>query len=144
MRFNVALFTVLALLTTFVSAQSEQRVFEDYHLTVYKGEQGVVTGIELFTKHAEQEAFFGVTCTSMSAFPLIQILLFNDEVLSETPKFLGVSYRIDSEQVSHQPALQGVLKVEDSIDEHSNKVRLELKSGETRSMNVMDQSYKRC
>lgn len=142
MRFKLTLFTILALFVGYVSAQSEQQVSEDYHLTVYKGQQGVVTDIELFTKQAEQEVFFGVTCTSMSAFPLLQILLFSGEALSATPKFLSVSYRIDGEKPERQPALQGILDVEGSGEEYSNKIRLELKAGTTRSMNVMDQAYK--
>lgn len=142
MWFKGGLCIALVFFVSFASAQSEKRVSEDYHLTVYKGEQAVVTDIELFTKQADRSIFFGVTCTSMSPFPLVQILLFNDEVLSETPKFLSVSYRIDGEKMEHQPILQGILMVEDSVDEYSNKVRLELKTGEIRSMNVMDRGYR--
>ena len=141
MRFTFY-FLMMVLFTSACSAQQrEQAVRDDYHLTAYIGQQGVVSDIELFTKQAEHEVFFGVTCSSMSPFPLLQILLFNDEVLSETPKFLTVTYQIDGERVEHKPTLQGILKVLDSADEFSNKVRLELESGKIRSMRVMDEGY---
>ena len=111
-------------------AEREQSVQGDFHRTLYLGQQGVVSDIELFTKQAEHEVFFGVTCSSMSPFPMLQILLFNDEVLSETPKFLSVRYRIDGESIEHQPTLQGILQVVDTADEFSNKVRLELETGQ--------------
>lgn len=122
-------------------AETEQSVEGDFHRTLYIGQQGVISDIELFTKQPEKEVFFGVTCSAMSPFPLLQVLLFNDEVLSETPKFLSVRYRIDGESIEHKPSLQGILKVVDSADEFSNKVRLELESGQIRSMNVMNKGY---
>lgn len=133
------------LVTTFfwgaAMADRQQSVMGDFHRTIYLGQQGVVSDIELFTKQADKEVFFGVTCSSMSPFPMLQILLFNDEVLSEAPKFLSVSYRINGESIEHQPVLQGILQVVDSADEFSNKVRLELESGKIRSMNVMNSGY---
>jgi len=139
---NVFVLLMLFVSSVFAQGQREQQVSEDFHLTAYLGQQGVVSDIELFTKQSEKEVFLGVTCSSMSPFPLLQILLFNDEVLSETPKFLSVNYRIDGESIEHKPALQGILKVVDSVDEFSNKVRLELESGKIRSMNVMNEGYR--
>ena len=144
MRFKAFLLLmgwVAAFSSVSMAAEREQKVSEDFHLTTYIGQQDVVSDIELFTKQAEKEVFFGVTCSSMSPFPLLQILLFNDEVLSETPKFLSVGYRIDGESIEHNPALQGILKVMDSAEEFSNKVRLELEPGKIRSMNVMNEGY---
>ena len=122
-------------------AETEQSVEGDFHRTIYIGQQGVISDIELFTKQPDKEVFFGVTCSAMSPFPLLQVLLFNGAVLSETPKFLSVAYRIDGESIEHKPGLQGILNVVDSADEFSNKVRLELELGQIRSMNVMNKGY---
>jgi len=120
---------------------AEQKVSQDYHLTTYAGQQDSISDIGLFTKQSETEAFFGVTCSSMTPFPYIQILLFNDEVLSETPKFLKVAYTVDGKVFEQQPALQGILQVVDTADEYSNKVRLELVPNKVRSLTLMNQGY---
>ena len=134
---------LVMLMASFLSLPSlaEQKVQEDYHLTTYVGQQGIVSDIELFTKQAKGEVFFGVTCSTMSPFPLLQILLFNDEVLSEMPKFLSIDYAINGQKRDEQPRLQGILQVVDTADEYSNKVRLELEPGNLRTLALMNEGY---
>jgi len=124
-----------------VNGMAEQRVNQDFHLTTYAGQQGVISDIELFTKHESREVFFGITCSSMSPFPLIQVLLFNDEVISETPRFLRVSYLLDGPNSEGSPKLQGILKPVDTFEERSNKIRLELEPDHIRSLSGMNQGY---
>ncbi len=138
--FKYLFFSFLAGLTTSVVA-AEQRVLDDYHLTVYYGQQELVSDIELFTKQPDKEVFFGVTCSSMSPFPLIQVLLFNDEVLSDSTRFLRVSYQVDQQKANNEQALQGILKAVDNFEERSNKVRLELDPDQLRSVGDMDRGY---
>lgn len=121
-------------------ASSQQKVIGDYHLTIYEDAQGSVDGIELFTKLADKKVFFGVSCTRMSPFPLVQVLLFDDEVISESPRLLQVRYSMDgADWQSH--GLQGVLKATDSVEERSNQVRIELNSSGLGSMRAMQEAY---
>ncbi|NPA71428.1 MAG: hypothetical protein GXO35_01240, partial [Gammaproteobacteria bacterium] len=119
-------------------------VQEDFHLSLYEDARGQVSALELFTKMPDREVYLGLTCTDMSPFPLLQVLLFNDEVLIESPRLLDIHYRIKDgmgAEVRSEVMLQGVLKPIDTADEYSNKVRLELKSGQVKSMNVMLEKY---
>ena len=124
-----------------LSANAAQQVYQDYHLTTYMGPQENVSDIELFTKQSEREVFFGITCSTMTPFPLVQILLFNDEVLSETPKFLSVSYSIDGQVFEFQPALQGILEAVNKPSERANKIRLELVPSSVDSFALMGDGY---
>ncbi|MDX1347157.1 MAG: hypothetical protein R3189_02775 [Thiomicrorhabdus chilensis] len=123
-----------------VQAVSQQKVMGDYHLTIYEDAQGSVDGIELFTKLADREAFFGVSCTRMSPFPLLQVLLFNDEVISESPRLLKLRYSLEGSTLQSD-GLQGVLKATDSVEEHSNKIRIEFGSVGLGSMQAMQEAY---
>lgn len=122
-------------------AESEQQVLHDYHLTTYKDMQGSVQELELFTKLEDRDAFFGVTCTGMSPFPLLQVVLFNDEVLSDAPRLIQVDYKIDGKTATHPAAIQGILKAIDTVEERSNKIRIEVDAQKFRSMAEMKRAY---
>ncbi|MEA3406113.1 MAG: hypothetical protein U9R28_10315 [Pseudomonadota bacterium] len=132
---------LLGVLNFKVMAAPQQQVEGHYHLTIYSDQQGLVSDIELFTKQERHEVFFGVTCSSMSPFPLVQVLLFNDDVVSEMPRFLRASYLIDGQKPKEAPKLQGILKPVDTFEEYSNKIRLELEPDKIRSLSVMNQGY---
>lgn len=115
----------------------------DYHLSLYNDMYGDVMELEAFTKQADKQVFFGIGCSSMSPFPVFQVLLFDDEILSETPKFMDVVYEIDgAKQPNTIQGLQAVLKPTLNADEISNHLRIELGSkGAQGELRVMNQSY---
>ncbi|WP_178863618.1 hypothetical protein [Thiomicrorhabdus cannonii] len=125
-----------------VWAQTQsQQVKDDFHLTLYKDVQGSVEGLEVFTKQADQEVFFGVSCNAINPFPMLQILLFNDAIISESPRLMALSYRIDGPEDANAQPVQGILQPKLNYEEISNKVRLELKPEHFASMAAMKQGY---
>jgi len=125
-RISTALSPVVFILYAVVNTvhSAETKTLQDYHLSVYKDVQGSTDAIELFTKAEDKRVFFGITCSIQSPLPLVQVILFDDEVMSETPKLLTVNLSVDGEAIDSE--LQGILKVIDNADEFSNKVRIEL------------------
>jgi hypothetical protein len=115
----------------------------DFHLSLYHNQQGQLDDLELFTKMPDKEVYFGLTCSAMSPFPMLEVLLFNREVLIDLPRLLKVSYQIDGKAVASAVALQGILKPVDTADEYSNKVRLELVTGQLKTMGSLSSEYQR-
>ncbi len=113
----------------------------DFHLTLYTDSQGQLDDLELFTKVPDKDVYLGLTCSHMSPFPMLEVLLFNDEVLMDLPRLLTVHYQIDGKESATAIALQGILKPTDTADEYSNKVRLELDSGQVKTMGAMQTAY---
>ncbi len=139
---SLSLFALfLALLSTSALAAKTTQTEGDFHLSLYQDQQGQLKNLELFTKIADKEVYLGLTCSSMSPFPMFEVLLFNDEVLMETPGLFKVSYRIDGQVDALAITLQGVLKPVNSAEEHSNKVRLELAYGQVKTMGMMQAAY---
>lgn len=134
-------FGLLGLLSVNAGAGVQQKSAQDFHMKIYTDAQGSAQDFELFTKVEEREVFLGLSCASMSPFPLLQVLLFNDEVVSESPRLMEVRYRVIPESELDPVELQGILKVVDNVDEFSNKIRLELASGQMRSMSEMQAAY---
>ncbi|MBF6058313.1 hypothetical protein [Thiomicrorhabdus heinhorstiae] len=122
-------------------------VVGDFDLKTYPDYQGGVLEFEAFTKKSDGEAFLGIGCSSMSPFPQLQLLLFNEkEIISETPKLLNVTYRTlpaSSPRNSSLYPMQGVLQVVDTVDELSNKIRLQvLTNPQRKTMAQMQQNYR--
>jgi len=80
--FYVLVLSVLLFLPGLVIS-AETQVNQDYHLSLYKDIQGSVDALELFTKAADKREFFGVTCSMQSPMPLIQVILFDDEIMRD-------------------------------------------------------------
>jgi hypothetical protein len=120
---------------------AETQISQDYHMSLYKDVQGSTDSIELFTKIADKRAFLGITCSSQSPMPLIQVILFDDEVISETPKLLSVKLLIDGEPVALE--LQGITKVVDNTEEFSNKIRLEVVAQRGSSFKALQDHYRK-
>lgn len=118
---------------------AEQQATGDYHVTEYRDGLGYVSDVELFTKDPDKKVFFGITCSSMSALPLIQILLFDKEVLSESPKLVKIEYDLDGKV--RQGVFNGVLKFQDSVDEYSNKIIFDAKTDQIKSLSELKSGY---
>ena len=131
----------LLILSTPTLAEKTTQTQGDFHLSLYKDSQGQLDDLELFTKVPDKDVYLGLTCSHMSPFPMLEVLLFNDEVLMDSPRLLTVSYQIDGKQSATAVALQGILKPTDTADEYSNKVRLELDSGQVKTMGGMQVAY---
>lgn len=115
-----------------------EQVAEDYHLTLYEDVQGSIEGLELFTKQADSEAFFGVSCNMVNPFPMLQVLLFKDAVISQTPRLLKLQYRVDKgAMLSGQAVLQAT-----QGESARNQIRLELQPEGYASMAAMQQAYR--
>ncbi|MDG6779135.1 hypothetical protein QCB44_10500 [Thiomicrorhabdus sp. zzn3] len=132
---------LMAVVLTASVQAAEQSVFQDYHLSVYRDAQQSAEHIELFTKMPDREVFFGIRCSSQSPFPMLEVLLFNDEVMSELPRLLQADYRIDGQAGDPAFKWQAVLKPHNTFEEVSNRVRIELDPQSVKSMNVMQEGY---
>ena len=123
----------------FVSSSQAGQVVGDYHVSIYKDVQGSAEALEAFTKNPEKKVFFGVSCSMQSPFPLIQLIAFDDSVISETPKYLTAHFKVDELALPQQ--LNGILAVVDNVDEFSNKVRFEVALARGSSMQTMQTGY---
>lgn len=131
---------VLLLISGSAFADRTAQTQGDFHLTLYSDSQGQLDDLELFTKVPDKEVYLGLTCSHMSPFPMVEVLLFNDALLLDSPALLAVSYEIDGKR-SDAVALQGILKETNTTEEVSNKIRLEVASGEVRTMTAMQALY---
>lgn len=143
---SVTLFTVsLVMVSNSALAAKTTVVQGDFHLTLYLDQQGQIDDLELFTKIADKAVYLGLTCSHRSPFPMLELLLFNNEVLVDSPALLKVAYQINgpiNPQIGASTVvLQGVLKAVDSADERSNKIRLELAHGQVTTMDMMQAAY---
>lgn len=121
-------------------SSADSQVAQDYHMSIYKDVQGSTDAIELFTKAENKRVFFGITCSLQSAMPLIQVILFDDQIMSETSKLLKVKLEInDKAQVEE---LQGIINVVDNTEELSNKIRLEIVTKRGGSFQALQEAYK--
>ena len=137
--FLTAVLSSLVILPGLVSS-AETQVAQDYHMSIYKDLQGSTDAVELFTKAEDKRVFFGVTCSLQSAMPLIQVILFDDEIMSETPKLLSIKLEIDGKMVPDE--LQGIINVVDNTEELSNKIRLEIVTKRGSSFQALQEGYK--
>ena len=139
-HFFVLFVSLMSLLPGLV-VSAESKVLKDYHMSLYKDVQGSLDGFELFTKQEKKRVFFGLTCSIQSPLPLFQVILFDDEIIFETPKLLTVELSIDGVQLGQ--SLQGILKVVDTTEELSNTVRLELITQRGSSLQKLQERYKK-
>ncbi len=119
------------------AAQSE--AIKDYHFSYYHDVQGSLEALEAFTKTERREAFLGVSCSIQSPLPLIQVILLNDEVISETPKLLELKLTIDGK--AYDSTFNGILNVVDTTEEYSNKIRLEIPAVRGSSLQALQAGY---
>jgi len=114
---------LLSLYSVSIYAAQEQ-IYVDFHFSVYRDAQGSEQAFEAFTKQADKNAFIGVSCSIQSPLPLIQVIVFETEILSESPRLVEVSLLIDNQKLDLP--LNGILQVTDTADEFSNKIRFEI------------------
>ncbi len=106
------------LLSTHSFAKATQTFHEDYSLTTYLNPYTQEPDqVELFTKQASSEAFFGLTCSAGNSLPALQILLLNKAVISQ-PELLTVQYQIRPSDKRAPIPLQGILKTQSQSDQN--------------------------
>lgn len=134
----------LSVAISLVQAADKTEVVGDYHLSLYQDMYGDVMELEAFTKLTDRPVYFGLGCSSMSPFPVFQVLLFDDEMLSETPKLMSASYSIKGDSnVKPVSGLQAILQSTMNADEFSNKLRIEMNAqGAQNKLRVMNQGYR--
>lgn len=133
----------LASVSIGVFAADRTEVKGDYHVSLYNDMYGDVMELEAFTKLADKPVYFGIGCSTMSPFPVFQVLLFDDEIISETPKFMSATYDVKGTQnFQAVTGLQAVLKPTLEVDEISNKLRIEISSqGAQKELRLMNRGY---
>ncbi|MBO1923163.1 hypothetical protein [Thiomicrorhabdus sp. 6S3-12] len=137
-----SLFLGLVVISDTVAQESVSKQLGDYHLTLYPDIQGDVLDLEAFTKQSDNDVFFGVTCSAMSPFPSMQILLFEDEIISEFPRLMDASYQIDGKP--GEVPLQAILKADLTADRFVNRLRFEVDTTKVQKrMDLMKQAYHR-
>lgn len=126
-----------------VLAADRTEVIGDYHVSLYNDMYGDVMELEAFTKLTDKPIYFGLGCSTMSPYPVFQVLLFDDEILSETPKFMSAAYTIQNINAKPVSGLQAVLKPTLNADEFSNKLRIEMSSeGAQKALRIMNDGYR--
>lgn len=139
----IALSSLLVWNVGLAHSADRTEVLGDYHVSLYNDMYGDVMELEAFTKLTDKPAYFGLGCSSMSPFPVFQVLLFDDEILSETPKFMSSSYSIIGSTTQPVSGLQAVLKPTLNADEISNKLRIEMSSeGAQKALRLMNEGYR--
>ncbi|KUJ75535.1 hypothetical protein AVO42_09490 [Thiomicrospira sp. XS5] len=135
-------FTLSLLLSTHSFAKATQTFHEDYSLTTYLNPYTQEPDqVELFTKQATSEAFFGLTCSAGNSLPALQVLLLNKAVISPTPKLLTVQYQIQPSDKRAPIPLQGILKTQSQNNQKQNRIRLEIPTQQIGSFQQLQQSY---
>lgn len=127
-----------------ISAPPQTTYIEDYSLTTYANPYTQEADhIELFTKSPKREAFFGLTCSRGNSLPNLQILLFDQAVISSTPKLMSIQYQIlpKSNPAVSLP-LQGVLKATATEPRQENRIRLELPPQSVQTFQQLQQQYR--
>jgi len=129
----------LLLMAPWLTYADKVLVKGDYHFSVYEDAQGSAYAVEAYTKQPDQRVFFGITCSNQSPLPVIQILAFDEHVIAESSKLLEVGLRVDGQSVNQN--INGILRVVDTADEFSNKIRLEIQSPRKGSLTAYQQDY---
>lgn len=137
---GVIIWGLMLILPLASSAQAKQKVVGDYSVNEYLDGLGYVSDIELFTKQLNRQAYFGITCTSMSALPMVQVIVFDEALISETPKLVSVQYALD--KTHGKVIFNGVLKVVDTAEELSNKVVWDPDKTDINSLQQVKQAYR--
>lgn len=139
MKQLITLFFLFCLQTTAFAA-SQQTALMDFHRTLHlhpitqQAEQ-----IELYTKQEDANVFLGIICTDNSAFPVIQVMLFDDQVITDSIQYMDVALK--RSQDNSQQKLKGLLKAEESFEEISNKVRFDLASDKGSNFRSFQEKY---
>lgn len=131
---------ILLLLTANISSQAAMTSHSNgnFVMQLYTDSDHNATGVELFTKQPSKNVFFGLTCNSMTPFPMFEVILMENDILSETPRYLEANILFNQDK-TFSGSLAGILTSTLTADEASNKIRLEL-SG-TKDMNIMNKQY---
>lgn len=136
------LFTI-TLLSISNTSLAKQHTIGDYHVSIFLNPYTEQTEqFEAFTKQPKSDAFFGLGCTNGSAMPVLQLVLLNNSVLIESTRLTDITISIDNKPI--QIPLQGILKFNNTFEEHSNRIRLDLASSskELKTLQKMQQQYK--
>ena len=133
-------FALLFLVSWSLAAEARQeQVVGDFHVTHYTDLQNSAEGFEAFTKHTDKKVFFGLSCSIQSPFPLMQVIVFDNQVISETPKYLKVNLKVDG--IKLESKVNGVLSVINNAEEFSNKIRFEMKAKPGSSLQDLQSDY---
>ena len=126
-------------------AEVKTKVQGDFHMTLYQGAYDEITDFQLFTKLADKEVYFGVSCSNRTPFPLFQVLLFNESKWMDGSADLHVSYFLTTNSKRDPDLvlapLKGSLSSVNNDDEKLNKIRLEIDTSRIKSMRAMQVVY---
>ncbi|BBP42814.1 hypothetical protein THMIRHAT_05600 [Thiosulfativibrio zosterae] len=91
-----------------------------------------VTSIQLYTKQANAPIYLGISCHIQSPLPLIELILMDDAIISEYPKF--VTLGIANFKSTASNTINGVLSVTQTYEETFNKIRFEIADKKMQSL----------
>lgn len=135
MTFTTKSIVYLVLLTSAHNIFAKDYVNGDFLLRTYEDEQKEVYSFDLYSKLADRNIFFNMTCNLQAAFPTIRLLFLNDEVFSESPKLLQAQIKFPSKVMS----ANGILSYNNNYNDVSNKIRLEWRN--TSSMQEINERF---
>lgn len=132
---------VLLFLSFNLQCAAQSKVNGDFHISLYQNSFGQISEFEMFTKMDNQQVFFGLSCTDMSPFPTVQIILMDKAILSTLSiNYLDIDYTILNSKQKPIP-LTASLKSTYKNDKFSNKIRLEINTGNIKSMTTIQKRY---
>ncbi|GKT11910.1 MAG: hypothetical protein ISEC1_P0883 [Thiomicrorhabdus sp.] len=133
------------LLSVNVLAEVKTKVVGDFHMTLYQGSYGEISDFQLFTKLADKEVYFGVSCSNRTPFPLLQVLLFNENKWMTDSAVLHVNYGFLSNELAElEPGLvplKGTLSSVKKAKKDMNNIRLEVDTARIKSMRALQVVY---
>lgn len=114
---------------------AQTQTLGDFILKTTQNLDAQVTGIQLFTKQPDHNVFLGISCNSMNPLPMVEILIFDENLISDTAKYLSVTTDLD---LSFQ--MNGILTATQTYEETSNKIRIEVESKKMSQLQAYSQT----
>jgi len=128
-------------LNIFAANKSEQ--VGDFHITFYTDALDNTSEFEMFTKQSNKDAFLGISCTDMTPFPTLQIILLGEDIIATLSKnYIEVSYEIKGYKQIKPINLTASLKAIYKNKGFTNKIRFEVNTANIKNMREVKDQYK--
>jgi hypothetical protein len=125
-----------------VVGATKTQVIGDFHMTTYEDALGNISEFEMFTKQPDKEVYLGLSCTDMSPFPTLKIVLLGDNIISTLSKnYIEVNYKITTKTPTNIVPLVASLKSTYKNKSFSNEIRLELDRAKIKNMSEIQNLY---
>jgi len=113
----------------------------DFFVKTYPNDStGGVGGFRLYTKQPHKKIFLAIGCNEMNPYPEFKLILQNDDILTDSNKFMNASVYFLPSQIT-QSHLNGILTAKSNFEGDQNTIRLEINGDKT--LRKMEQDYQK-